>query len=260
MDKKPVALITGASTGLGAEFARLFAHDGYDVVLVARNVGRLEALAERLRGAHKINAHVVAEDLAKPAAAGRVWDRVQALGLTIECLVNNAGFGSAGAFFDLPAAAEVEMVELNCVTLLELTHRFGEAMRKRGHGRILNIASTAAFQAGPYMATYYASKAFVLSFSEALAYELRPHGVTVTCHCPGATATEFAGRAGNNKSKLFQRPGVAKADAVAAHAYKAMMQGKGIAIHGFMNWLGVQAIRFLPRSVVHRIAAALNQP
>ncbi|MCG5052012.1 MAG: SDR family oxidoreductase [Myxococcales bacterium] len=258
MNAKRVALITGASTGLGAEFARLFARDGYDLVLVARSLGRLETLAQEL-AVFQVKAHVIAEDLAKPGAAGRVWERVQGLGVQIECLVNNAGFGSTGALLDLPASSQVEMIELNCVTLLELTHAFGRPMRERGHGRILNIASTAGFQPGPYMATYYATKAFVLSLTEALAHELKRHGVSVTCHCPGATATEFASRAGNDKSKLFQRPGVAKADAVAAHAYKALMQGKVLSIHGILNWLAVQALRVSPRAIVRRIAAALNQ-
>lgn len=150
------------------------------------------------------------------------------------------------------------MVQLNCSTLLELSHRFGQDMRARKTGRILNIASTAGFQPGPYMATYYATKAFVLSFSEALAHELKDSGVTVTCHCPGATATEFAGRAGNDTSRLFKRSGVAKAEDVAAHAYEAMMQGEVLSVHGLLNWVSMQSLRISPRSVVRSIAAALN--
>lgn len=259
MTTRRVALVTGASAGLGAQFAQLFARNGHDVILVARSVDRLEQLATTLRE-HKVTVHVVAEDLAKAGAADRVWAQVAALGLEVEFLVNNAGFGSAGAFLDLPLASEVEMIDLNCATLVQLCHRFGSAMRARRSGRILNIASTAGFQPGPYMATYYATKAFVVSFSEALAFELQNHGVTVTCHCPGATATEFAGRAGNDKSRLFQRPGVAKADAVAAHAYQAMMQGKVLAVFGLLNWLTVQLVRLSPRAVVRRITASLNQP
>ena len=150
------------------------------------------------------------------------------------------------------------MVQLNCTSLLELCHRFGGEMKQRGSGKILNIASTAAFQPGPYMATYYASKAFVLSLSEALAHELKGTGVTVTCHCPGATATEFAGRAGNDTSRLFQRPGIAKASDVAAHAYEAMMQGEVLSVHGLLNWVAAQSVRFSPRAVVRSLAAALN--
>ncbi len=257
MSPPSVALITGASAGLGEQFAHLFARDGHDLVLVARNEARLEALAERLR-VHKVKAHVMAEDLSRPGAAARLFERIKSKGLAVEFLVNNAGFGSTGPFLDLPVEKEVEMVELNCTALVELCHRFGHEMRARKSGRILNIASTAGFQPGPFMATYFASKAFVLSFSEALAHELQGSGVTVTCHCPGATATEFARRAGNDESRLFQRGGVAKADAVAAHAYEAMLQGEVVAVHGFLNWVATQSVRLSPRAVVRSIAAALN--
>jgi short-subunit dehydrogenase len=257
MSTKSVALITGASAGLGEQFAHLFARDGHDVVLVSRSQARLEAIAERLRF-HQVKTHVLAEDLSKPGAAARVFERVKAKGLEVGYLVNNAGYGSTGPFLDLPVEGEVEMVELNCATLLELCHRFGQPMRERKAGRILNIASTAGFQPGPFMATYYATKAFVVSFSEALAHELQGSGVTVTCHCPGATATEFAGRAGNDKSRLFQRPGVAKPEDVAAHAYEAMMQGEVLSVHGLLNWVAMQSVRFSPRAVIRNITASLN--
>lgn len=258
MTTSSVALITGASSGLGEQFAHLFARDGYDVVLVARNEARLNALAERLR-VHKVKAHVVAEDLASPGSAQRVVERVQALGLAVGFLVNNAGFGSTGPFLDLPLEKELEMVQLNCTAVLELSYRVGQQMRERKAGRILNIASTAGFQPGPFMATYYASKAFVVSFTEALAHELQGSGVTVTCSCPGATETEFARRAGNDKTRLFQRSsGVAKAEDVAHDAYEAMMQGEVLAVHGWLNWLGVQGVRFGPRAVVRALTAAVN--
>lgn len=259
MSTTPVALVTGASAGLGEQFAHLFARDGHDVVLVARNQARLDALAERLR-VHNVKAHVLAEDLGVPGGAQRVFERVQALGLEVGFLVNNAGFGSNGPFLDLPLEKEVEMVQLNCTALLELCHRFGQQMRARKGGRILNIASTAGFLPGPFMATYFATKAFVVSFSEALSHELEGSGVTVTCHCPGATYTEFAKRSGNERSRLFQRPGVAKAEDVAAHAYEAMMQGEVLSVHGLLNWLGVQSGRFSPRGVLRSIAAAANLP
>ena len=257
MSTRPVALVTGASAGLGEQFAHLFARDGHDVVLVARSAARLEPIAERLR-LHKITPIVLPEDLSKPGAAQRLFAAVKARGLEVSCLVNNAGFGSNGPFLDLPVEQEVERVQLNCATLLELCHLFGKDMRERKSGRILNIASTAGFQPGPYMATYYASKAFVLSFSEALAHELKDSGVTVTCHCPGATATEFAGRAGNDLSRLFQRPGIAKAGDVAAHAYEAMMQGEVLSVHGLLNWVTTQAVRVSPRAALRSIVAALN--
>lgn len=257
MSSRPVALVTGASAGLGEQFAHLFARDGYDVVLVARSAPRLEPIAERLR-VHKITPYVVPVDLGVPGAGAKLYEQVKAKGLEVKCLVNNAGFGSTGAFLDLPLEKELEMVQLNCSALMDLCHRFGADMRARKEGKILNIASTAAFQPGPYMATYYATKAFVLSFSEALAHELQGTGVTVTCHCPGATATEFSGRAGNDSSRLFQRPGIAKAPDVAAHAYEAMMQGEVVAVHGLLNWVAAQSVRFSPRALLRSVTAALN--
>ena len=256
---RKLALITGASAGLGEQFAHLFARDGHDVVLVARRADRLEALAGQLQQAHQATAHVIAADLADPQAPQRLYDEVARRGLAVEFLVNNAGFGSNGAFLDQDLAREAEMIEVNCAALLKLTHLFARPMRERRSGRILNIASTAAFQPGPYMATYYATKAFVVSFSEALAHELRGSGVTLTCHCPGATRTEFGARAGNDKSVLFKRTGVAEAPEVARHAYRAMMKGEVLAVHGVMNRIVMESVRFSPRRVVRSVAAALNR-
>ena len=253
-----VALVTGASLGLGEQLATLFARNGHDVVLVARNEARLEALVERLR-VHQVTAHIILADLAEPSAPQKLFAAVNAKGLEIEFLVNNAGFGSNGAFLDLPLQGEADMLEVNCAAVLKLSHLFGGPMRERGHGRILNIASTAGFQPGPFMATYYATKAFVLSFSQALAHELKPHGVFVTCYCPGATATGFGARSGNEKSLLFRRgSGVAKADDVAADAYESLMQGDVLSVHGALNWVMAQSVRFSPRSWVTAIAANLN--
>jgi short-subunit dehydrogenase len=257
---RTLALITGASAGLGEQFANLFAQDGHDVVLVARRIDRLETLAERLRQEHDVAAQAIAADLADPAAPQRLFDEVASRGMKVDFLVNNAGFGSNGAFLDLDLAREAEMVEVNCTALVRLAHLFGRPMRERGRGRILNVASTAAFQPGPYMATYYATKAFVLSFSEALAHELRGSGVTVTCHCPGATHTEFAAQAGLSGAKLFRRPSVASAAEVAEHGYRAMMKGTPLAVHGMLNRLVVQSVRLAPRSVARSIAASLNRP
>jgi short-subunit dehydrogenase len=254
-----LALVTGASAGLGEQFAHLFAEDGHDVVLVARRADRLEALAEQLRKGHDVKAHVIAADLTDPAAPQRLFDEVGQRGLQVEFLVNNAGFGSNGAFLDLDVAREAEMIEVNCTALLQLTHLFARPMRERKSGRILNVASTAAFQPGPYMATYYATKAFVVSFSEALAHELRGSGVTVTCHCPGATHTEFGAKAGNDKSLLFKRSGVAEAPEVARHAYRAMMRGETLAVHGVLNRIAMESVRFSPRFLVRTVAAALNR-
>ena len=256
---KRTALVTGASAGIGRELALLFAADGHDVVLVARNVKKLEELSAELAKTHGIKAHVIAADLGHHAAPAAVVDQVSSRGLTIDFLVNNAGFGSNGAFVDLDLKRELEMVDVNVRSLLELTHHLARPMRARGFGRIMNIASTAGFQPGPYMATYYATKAFVISFTEALAYELADSGVTVTCHCPGATATEFASTAGNDKTKLFQRSGVADAKSVATHAYRAMMNGEVLAIHGALNWIGMQSLRVAPRALMRSVVAGLNK-
>ena len=257
--QKRTALVTGASAGIGKELARLFAADGHDVVLVARSVEKLEQLAGELTKTYGVQAHVVAADLGHHAAPSAVVEQVNKRGLTIDFLVNNAGFGSNGAFVDLDLKRELEMVDLNVRALLELTHHFARPMRDRGFGRVMNIASTAGFQPGPYMATYYATKAFVISFTEALAFELAGTGVTVTCHCPGATATEFASTAGNEKTKLFQRSGVADAKSVASHAYRAMMHGEVLSIHGALNWIGMQSLRVAPRALMRSVVAGLNK-
>ena len=256
---RKVALITGASAGLGEQFAQRFARGGHDVILVARTASKLEALASKLEQEHQVKAHVLAVDLSRPEAPQRLFEEVRERQLEVEFLVNNAGYGSSGPFLDQDLAREAEMVELNCTALMKLTHLFARPMRERRSGRILNVASTAGFQPGPYMATYYATKAFVVSFSEALAYELKGSGVTVTCSCPGATQTEFALRSGTEKSRLFQRPGVAKAPDVAADAYGAMMKGRVLKIHGALNWLGAVGTRFTPRALVRSIAANLNR-
>lgn len=254
-----VALITGASAGLGEQFAHRFARDGHDVILVARNEARLNAIAERLR-IHKVRTFVVPFDLADPATPAKLFAEVERRGLEVDFLVNNAGFGTNGAFLDLDLARELEMVQVNCTALLELCHRFLKPMRARGRGRVLNIASTAAFQPGPFMATYFATKAFVASLSEALAHELQGTGVTVTVSCPGATATEFSKVSGNDKSRLFQRPGVAKAEDVVHEAYEAMMQGETMIVHGLVNYLAYQSLRIAPRAVSRAVAASMNQP
>jgi short-subunit dehydrogenase len=257
--KKGTALVTGASAGLGKEIASLFAKDGHDVVLVARSESKLRTLAADLASVNGVKAHVVVADLGKRSAAASVWEQTTRLGASVDFLVNNAGLGSNGAFLDLDLPREVEMIDVNVTSLVELTHRFVRPMRERGAGRVMNIASTAGFQPGPFMATYYATKAFVISFSEALAYELAGTGVTVTCHCPGATATEFATTAGNDKTRLFKRSGVADAKLVALHAYRSMMSGDVLSVHGALNWIAFESLRFAPRSVARSIAASLNR-
>jgi len=252
-----VAVITGASAGLGAEFAKLFAKDKHDLLLVARRLDRLEVIAKQLTDAHGVQVHVLACDLGMPDGASKVMAEAQRLNLEIDFLVNNAGFGTSGAFVTSDTGRELEMVQVNIATLVELTRLVLPQMVARKRGRVLNIGSTAGFQAGPYMATYYASKAFVNLFTEAISYELRGTGVTATVSCPGATATEFALVAGNAKSRLF-RMGAASAPQVASEAYRAMLAGKPMIVHGLKNKLVVQSLRVSPRAVIRAVAAALN--
>src|SRR5438309_729212 len=254
-----VALVTGASAGLGSEYAKLFAADGHDGVRVARRRDRLDAIAKELREARGRQAHVIAADLSSPDAAGQVVDEVRRLGLQIHFLVNNAGFGTSGPFAEIDLHRSLEMIQVNIVSLLTLTRAFLQEMIARKSGRILNVGSTAGFQTGPFMAAYYASKAFVNSFTEALWYELRGTGVTATVSCPGATATEFAQVAGNDKTPLF-KSGVMSARAVAENAYRAMMRGKTLSIAGFSNKLKIASLRLAPRGMARNMAAGLNKP
>jgi uncharacterized protein len=252
------ALVTGASSGLGLELARLFGADHHDVVLVARRREKLDAIAVDLARRYGVRATVLSEDLTDPAAPGRIASELSRSQVEIEFLVNCAGFGTNGAFADLDARRELELVQVNIAALVHLTRLLLPPMLARGSGRILNIGSSAGFQPGPFMASYYASKAFVNSFTEALGFELRGTGVTATVTCPGATATEFSAVAGSGKSRLFQM-GTLGAPAVAAHAYKAMMRGRAVAIPGFRDKLLLQSLRISPRSLVRSISAALNR-
>lgn len=255
---KQVALVTGASMGLGRDYARLCAKDGMDVILVARSRDKLEALAKELEAAHGITTYVVPADLDTRDAAEDIELAVNELGLTVDVLINNAGFGNTGPFVDAALEKELSMVHVNIESLVGLTHRFAKKMVAQKRGKILLVASTAAFQPAPGMAVYCATKAFVLSFGEALAYELRGTGVTVTTHCPGATATEFANTAGNADTALFQNKAlVSTSIACAEHGYAAMQRGKGLSIHGVMNWLAAFFAQMSPRAAVIFIAATL---
>src|SRR5262252_5998599 len=253
------ALITGASSGLGAEYAKLFASDKKDVILIARRRDRLEALSRELSGKFGVQAQVIAEDLADVAAPKRIEGEVKRIGAQIRYLVNNAGFGITGRFAEEDAERELAVVQVNIAALVALTRAFLPGMIANGRGRILNIGSTAGFQPGPFMAVYYASKAFVISFTEALWYELKGTGVSATVSCPGATATEFSKVAGTDKSRLFAMGAMAAAD-VAAHAYRAMQSGKPMAVHGLKNKVLAGSVRLSPRAVVRGISASLNKP
>ncbi|MFO0726275.1 MAG: SDR family oxidoreductase [Myxococcota bacterium] len=255
---KPTALITGASAGIGVELARLFAADGYDLLLVARRKDRLESLAAELQAKHQNRVHVLAADLMDPGAPAAVVAEVERLGLQVEALVNNAGFGTNGPFQALDPVRELGQVQLNVTAVVALSRAFLPKMVERKRGYLLNLGSTAGFQPGPWMATYYATKAFVNSFSEALHHELRGTGVSVTVCCPGPVATEFAAVAGNAESRLFQA-GAMTAAAVAESAYRAMKRGQALIVPGLRNKLIPISVRFSPRGMVRAVAAALNR-
>ncbi len=257
MTRRKTALITGASAGLGRGFAQLFAADGHDTVLVARRRDRLDALAGELESSG-VHATVLAEDLTDPEAPKRIFDALAERGIDVEFLVNNAGFGSTGTFAESDLERQLEMVQVNITALVNLTGLFVPGMVERGSGRILNIGSTAGFQPGPGMATYYASKAFVNHFTEGLSHELRGTGVSATVSCPGATATEFGGVAGNEASILF-KIATADSEGVVREAYDAMMAGRPMVIHGLMNKVAVQSLRLSPRAVVRPLVASLNK-
>lgn len=254
-----VALITGASSGLGTELARLFASHERDLVLVARRRERLESLAADLSGRYRVNAHVVVADLSVPGAVSQIVAETDRLGLEVSYLVNNAGFGTKGPFVRLDRARELAELQVDVAAPLALTRAFLPGMVSRGRGRIVNVSSMAGFQPGPFMATYYASKAFLNSFSEALSHELRGTGVTVTVSCSGPMATEFDAVAGGHRTslKLLLRRSPSR---FAGEAYEAMMLGRPMIIHGLANKMGVEALRLAPRSVVRAAAALSNRP
>jgi short-subunit dehydrogenase len=254
MKSNRTALITGASGGIGLELAKVIASNGYDVVLVARRMEALEAAAGFIEGKYGVRAIVIPADLRNVDAPDEIRDTVATESIEIGILVNNAGFGLGGEFLETDLKRELEMIQVNVAAVTQLTKLFAAGMVKRRWGRIMNIASTAAFQPGPLMAVYYATKAYVLSFSQAVAEELRNTGVMVTALCPGATATDFAETAQVGNSRLFTRLGVASPDAVARYGYKAMMRGERVAIPNLRDKIMVQSERFAPRSLVTKLA------
>jgi uncharacterized protein len=253
-----IAVITGASAGIGRELAMECARNGYDLAVVARRKEPLEQLAETVRSLTGRTVRPMVHDLASAAAPGEIFGALDQ-GADVEILINNAGVGMRGPFHELDAARQVEMLELNIVALTRLTRLFLPGMVARKKGRVLNVASTAAFQPGPLMAVYYASKAYVLSFSEALYNELAPSGVTVTVLCPGPTRTEFAQAADMERTKLFQSPGVMDAAAVARIGFRAMMAGKPLVIPGPMNRLMAYSTRLVSLQMAAGIARRLQE-
>jgi len=252
--RRPRALVTGASAGIGEGFARKLAGDGYDLVLVARREERLRRLADELASRHGVAADVIVADLAGDEGAGQVEELLRSG--DVDLLVNNAGFGTAGEFARLPLERELEELDLNVRALMRLCHAALGPMLARGRGGIINVASTAAYQPVPFNATYAASKAFVLHFSEALHEEVRGHGVTVTCLCPGPVRTEFQQVASIDEGKV---PAIAwtSVDSVVETALSALRGRRAIAIPGLVNVISAATVRVAPRLLVRRIAGSM---
>jgi short-subunit dehydrogenase len=252
------ALITGASSGIGLELARLFARDKHDLVLVARSETALEQLARQCESEHGVRAFVLPADLSRPAAPDEIHEQLARRSVNVEFLINNAGFGTHGAFADVEPKAHLDIIAVNVAALTHLTRLFLPGMLERRRGRILNVASTAAFVPGPYMSAYYASKAYVLSLSFALARELNRTGVTVTVLCPGPTRTGFQHRA--NMSAVKQFPlGMADAESVARAGYRDMLRCKRLVIPGLSNKLSAFAGRIAPWGLVSHVTGWLNR-
>lgn len=244
---KQTALITGASGGIGYELSKLFARDGYNLVLVARSGERLEQIAADFRQQHRIAVTVISQDLAQPNAAHEVFGTLQQASIHVDVLVNNAGYTMYGAFAQMDWQRELDLMQVNMIALTQLMRLCLPPMIQRGAGKVLNLASTAAFLPGPMMAIYYATKAYVLSLSEAVANELEGTGVTVTALCPGPTETGFQARGDMQGVRLVSNGNLMSASVVAQAGYRALMQGKAVEVPGVANKLGVWAVRFLPR-------------
>lgn len=252
-------LITGASGGIGYELAKLFAKDKYDLALVARSGPKLAEFAQELQKEFGVSVKTIPIDLTLPNAPQSVFEDVQRSSIHVDILVNNAGYGLLGEFAQLPLADDIGMIQLNVTALTVLTKLFLQPMLEHRAGKILNVASTAGFQAGPMMAVYYATKSYVILFSEGIADELKGKGITVTCLCPGATDTGFAGRAGNENSLLFKAVKPMEAKTVALDGYRGLMAGKTLVISGFRNWVVAESIRFAPRKAVTAISKKILQ-
>lgn len=256
---RPLCLITGASSGIGADLAECAAADGFNLVLVARRVTALAAVAERCERKHNAKVTIVHSDLGDPTAARVLAAELRARKLDVHTLINNAGVGATGKIATLPVERQMNIIQVNISALTEITRRLLPAMLERGTGAIMNVASTAAWLPGPGMAVYYASKAYVLSFTEALGEELRGTGIHVTALCPGPTTTEFFDVAGMSATKLSKQKAVMMSSAAVARiGWEAVLSGDRVVVPGFANKLLMQSLRFGPRSVIARISAFLN--
>jgi short-subunit dehydrogenase len=252
------ALITGASNGIGLELAKIHAGKGGNLVLVARNKNRLNEIKYELERLHKIKVHVTGKDLSAPNAAQEVYNETTERKIEVDYLINNAGFGDFGFFIETDWNKELQMINLNITALTRFSKLYLKDMVKRKSGRIMNVASTAAFQPGPTMAVYYATKAYVLSFSEAIANEVSDKGVTVTALCPGPTESGFQDAAAMHESALVKNKKLPASKDVAAYGYNAMLKGKSVAIHGFMNYMMANSVRFLPRNLVVKVTRRIQ--
>ncbi|MBK9734350.1 MAG: SDR family oxidoreductase [Saprospiraceae bacterium] len=255
---KNTALITGASNGIGLELAKVHASKGGDLVLVARNKSKLDELKTALENQFSIKVYVIGKDLSAINSAKEVYDETTKQNIQIDYLINNAGFGDFGMFVETDWSKEQQMINLNITTLTQFTKLYLQDMLKRGSGKIMNVASTAAFQSGPTMAVYYATKAYVLSFSEAVDNEVRDKGVTVTTLCPGATESGFQAVAAMEESNLVKGRKLSSSKEVAEYGYAAMMKGKTVAIHGLMNYLMANSVRFFPRALVVKLTRKIQ--
>ena len=251
-------LVTGASSGIGLELAKCFAADRSNLILVARNTAALESLAAELRREHQIVVQVITADLARPAAPQAIFDELKGRGMTVDVLVNNAGFGLHGSFAELPLPRQLEIIQVNVAALIALTGLFLPGMVERGRGGILNIGSVAGFLPGPNMAVYYASKAFVQSFSEALFVELRGTGVSVTNLCPGPTESNFFKIARGHRSRKMEAGKMSASEVVAA-GHRAFRAGRCMKISGVKNLFLAQLTRILPRAVIRQAVGRYNR-
>jgi short-subunit dehydrogenase len=251
---KNTALITGASNGIGLELAKTHASKGGDLVLVARNKSKLDELKSELEKQFGVSVYTIGKDLSAINSAQEVFEETNMHNIQIDYLINNAGFGDFGMFTETDWDKELQMINLNITTLTLFTKLYLKEMVKRKSGKIMNVASTAAFQSGPTMSVYCATKAYVLSFTEAVSNEVSDKGITVTALCPGATETGFQTAGGMDESKLFKGKKLPSAKQVADYGYKSMIKGKTVAIHGIMNYIMSNSIRFMPRAIVLKVS------